>query len=703
MAVNYDKKIRVHQFRKRATKYLENLSKRQLNILYSYTAGVNQGVNDLSAKPFEYWLLNKPTVVWRPEDSLLVLYSMYIDLQYEDGKRERVLGQLQANLMPDVFAFLTPKGSKWDAALDNTNYSPPPIPDNGFELAPVLNLLSSAPNQFKLFDSDHEANVGSNNWAVSGDVSTTGSAIVADDMHLGLGVPNIWYRASFRYQEDGKKIRVDGVTLPGTPAMVVGSNHHVAWGFTNSYGDWNDVVRLKLNDKGDKYMTPNGFQSFDVETEVILVSGQPAQEVEIKKTIWGPVIGRDHDGTYLALRWVAHDKEGINFNMLQLELSEDIEQSMDIAARSGIPAQNMVTGDKFGNIGWTIAGAIPRKFGASNSTRLGWSIPQDWSKGQLGWNGYLEPDEYPRVTNPKQDRVWTANSRVVGGRDLELIGNGGYALGARSQQIRDSLQSKSTFSEQDLLNIQNDDRAIFLTRWHQFLLDDVLNYDFVQAEDLSDLMLHLQNWQQRASVDSVGYLFVRTFRLNIRNALFAKLEESIQSNAMLSDVSFSLRPIRHQLEIPMWQMINEQPEHLLPEPYQSWPTFFQQMVRQTLEELTTKYGTLDEATWGAHNTLKIQHPMSKAIPALGWLLDMSAAQASGDSYMPRVQGRGFGASQRLVVSPGFEQNGILHMPSGQSGHPLSPYYGTGHKDWIEGISSPLLPGVTKHKLFFVPQ
>lgn len=701
LAVDYDKEIRNHQFRKRAEQYSQQLNPAHQELLLSYTTGVNQGLKELSSKPFEYWILNKQPLPWRKEDSLLVLYSMYLDLQYQDGQRERTLGALKANLMPDVYQFLNPAGSQWDAAIDGTQFQPSPMPSSNFDLAPMIETLpiSKTSHPFKTLV---EPLVGSNNWAVGGEISETGSAIVADDMHLGISVPNIWYRASMRYQSAEGPIRLDGVTLPGLPAQVVGSNGKVAWGFTNSYGDWNDVIQLTVSEDERQYLTPDGYQDFQTDTELVLVSGQTPVNHEVRNTIWGPVIGRDANGKLLAMRWVAHDLEGINFNLLDLELANDVEQAIEIANSTGIPAQNFMVGDSKGNIAWTIAGPMPEKFGLSNSDAHGWAVPQDWSKGDKGWRGYLTSEQYPKVINPDHHRLWTGNSRVVGNQMLEKIGNGGYALGARSQQIRDDMFALEQFSEQDLLDIQNDDRAVFLQPWQQLLLNQVLTFDFVAEENLAELVGYIENWQGRAAVDSVGYLFVREFRLNLRDQLFNPITKGFEAQQSLSEKTFSLRPIRHQLEIPMWQMIEQQPSHLLPGGFSSWQALLQQTVRETLTELQSEYGSLQQATWGARNTLKIQHPLSKAVPPLGYLLDMPAAEVNGDSYMPRVQGPAFGASQRLVVSPGHEERGILHMPSTQSGHPLSPFYGVGHQDWVEGNASPLLPGKPEYKLTFVP-
>lgn len=702
LALPHDKKIRVHQFRKRVSDYVNALTVEQQQVLKQYTKGVNDGLSQLATKPFEYLLLSTSPKPWLEQDSLLVLYSMYMDLQHEYGEREATLSALAELLPKDLYQFLTPEGSNWDAAIDNTSYTSAAIPKSSFP-AKQEQTTAKLTKPFDLFPDQQQGLKGSNNWAVAGSISTTGSAIVADDMHLGISVPNIWYRTSLRYQHQGKNISLDGVSLPGTPAIVVGSNHHVAWGFTNSYGDWSDLIKLVLNEDKTQYLTPQGFKPFTSEQELIEIKGEVSQRVVVQLTEWGPVVGTDHLGNLLAMRWVAHDEEGINFNLLNLERAEDVLQAMKIAHTAGIPAQNIMLGDKQGNIAWTVAGAIPQKFGLDNTGSQGWAIAQDWSDGSVGWSGYLASEQYPSVVNPVDHKLWTGNSRVVGGSMYQKIGNGGYALGARSQQIRDGLRAKNNFSEQDLLAIQNDDRAIFLTPWHQFIMEQVFTDEFVEAHQLATSKSLLQNWQARASIDSVGYLFVSEFRLNLQTALFAPIADLLEQHKTEQTLPFSLRTIRHQLEVPMWQLLTEQPQHLIPEGFDTWQAFSQHIALSTHNQLTEKYGDITKATWGARNTTKIQHPLSKAIPALSWLLDMPSEPVNGDTYMPRVQGVAFGASQRMVVSPGYEQDAIFHMPSSQSGHPLSPYYGKGHSDWVKGIASPLLPQQEKYKLEFLPK
>ncbi len=704
LALDYDRSIRRHRFRERAREIVNTLPKTQSELLKAYTRGVNQGLKYLGTEPFEYLLLQQAPVQWREEDSVLAIFSMYIDLQYHDGQRERSLGLMKAILSADVYAFLDPKGSIWDAAIDKSQLTAAPMPVNAWPAASASVIKSTTNTAIveKLFSHNFFSNKneqvdefpGSNNWAISGNISSTGSAIVANDMHLGIRVPNTWFRARIEYIQNNKQISVTGATLPGTPNMVIGSNGNIAWGFTNSYGDYSDIIVLQTSADNSKYATPEGEVAFTFHKQIIAIKDEQPVEITIKETIWGPVIGKNHQGELLAYRWVAHDKQAVNLTATELELAQSVKQAFDIAARSGIPAQNMVVGDKTGNIGWTIMGPIPKKIGHIGET------PTYWHTGNNGWQGYLTAEQYPRIFNPKGDRLWTANSRVVGGKLLEKIGNGGYALGARAGQIRDDLFALKQFDEKALLAIGLDDRALFLQRWKTFLLKKVLTEQAItKHDDFSQVKSILQAKKQlSASVDSVSYRLVRNFRLNVRDLVFSEL------NATLTklDDGYKFRSIRHQIETPLWQLINQQNNNFLMRPLASWSAVFNKALQKTIDDMKTtadeESQLLSTATWGQQNTSSIRHPLSKAVPFIGKWLDMPANAISGDSYMPKVQGKAFGASERMVVSPGHEATGIFHMPTSQAGHPWSPYYGKGHKDWEQGIASPFLPGETKYKL-----
>ncbi len=529
---------------------------------------------------------------------------------------------------------------------------------------------------------------GSNNWAVAGSLTDGEGAIVANDMHLGITTPNVFYRARLR-TTDSAQIDLNGVTLPGAPILVAGSNGKVAWGNTNSYGDWTDAVIVRPGDQPGTYMTPDGPRKYTVYAESIAVKGGEADVLEIRETIWGPVRDDNPDpDREIAVSWIAHHAEGVSLSHLDLETVADVDAAMRVANTIGMPPQNFVVGDASGNIGWTIAGRIPRREGYDPL------LPADWSESG-GWSGWLTPAEYPRVKNPESGRIWTANARVVDAAALELVGDGGYDLGARARQIRDGLFASDNFSPQDMLAVQLDDRALFLVRWQELLLA-TLNAVAVDGNGARSSYRQLvDQWVPRASTDSVGYRLVRGFRSEVRNRVFTMMMQPVLAN--YGDDT-ELR-ISNQFEGPLWRLVTEKPRHLLTDNYESWEDLLIRSVDSNIEYYEEHYEDgLDRRTWGERNTAAIRHPLSRAIPLLSGWLDMPSEQLPGDSNLPRAQGPSFGASERFAVSPGSEADGYLHMPAGQSGHPLSDYYRAGHDDWVRGRPSTFLPGDAVHTL-----
>jgi len=483
-AVDWDRFIRVHRLRAVAEARWASTSGGDRKLLEAYAAGVNAGLQGLDASPFEYLLLRQQPRSWQPEDTVLVTLAMFIELQDEDGSRESSYGVLKDLVPEPLFELLTAQGTEWDAPIVGDALLIPPIPSaEVFDLRD-LSISGTEDEGMEGIGEDGEQVPGSNNWAVSGSLSRTGSAILADDMHLGISVPNTWYRAMLRWQDPeapGGVRWVCGVTLPGTPYVVVGSNGRIAWGFTNSYGDWLDLVEIEmLPEHGETYTTPDGPRELEHLTEIIRVHGGEDVELEVKQTIWGPLIDSDHQGRPRALRWTAHEPGAVNFRITELVAAGTVEEALEIANRTGIPPQNFVCADSAGSIGWTIIGLIPRRIGAD------WRLPSSWSSGAKKWQGWLHPEEYPRVVNPPSGRLWSANNRVVGGEKLDIVGDGGFALGARARQIRDDLMDSDSFDEMDLLAIQLDDRAVFLGRWQELLLevlsDEVIAGDPGRAE-----------------------------------------------------------------------------------------------------------------------------------------------------------------------------------------------------------------------------
>jgi penicillin G amidase len=541
------------------------------------------------------------------------------------------------------------------------------------------------------------AALGSNNWAVSGAHTADGRAIVANDMHLTIRVPNTWYRASMEWSDQSaasEPHRLVGVTLPGVPTLVAGSNTHIAWGFTNTWADWGDLVELDIDPSNpNRYRTPDGWRDFEQFDETIAVAGEVAQHEQVKWTIWGPVLGPDHRGRLRAYSWVAHAGDRLADAVTPLESAQTIEQAFDEANGLGTPGQNLVVADRSGRIGWSVYGAIPRRVGMDGV------LPASWADGSRGWKGWLDRAEYPRIVNPPDGRIWTANARVVGGDMLAKLGDGSYEMGVRARQIHERLMARDRFTARDMLAIQMDASSEFLDRWRTLLLDALAPAALAGHSDRADLRRIVENgWNWRASPDSAAYGFVHRFR----DLLSERIIAFVLSECYEADQTFDYATVRRR-EGPIWKMVTEKPMHLLDPQYATWD----QLIVSTIDEVIAEAkqrgpSALSEHKWAEYNVTMFRHPLSPAIPFLGRWLDMPVKPLAGDMYTIQVHSGSVGASDRMVVSPGHEEEGIMHMPTGQSGHPLSPFYSNSHEAWVNGDPTPFLPGAPEHSLVLTP-
>lgn len=612
-------------------------------------------------------------------DSLLVIAEMYAMLQlrslqgaFDDSALRTLLQARHGRESGDaVFRWLRPRGGEWDAALDGSCIAPITAPEPAsIDTRRVRAAALAAP----AFDETHLP--GSNNWAVAGGLSTHGAALLANDMHLNHSVPNLWFRAEIHLS--GAPVRrIAGVTLPGVPAVIAGSNGDIAWGFTNAYGRWFDWVPLEASEQ------------LETIEEIIEVKGAEAVRLAVPMSRWGPV-AREWRGRKYALWWIAHQPEAIDARFTAIMDATTLADALNIAQSSGIPHQNIVLADRTGGIAWTIAGrmfarppAAAVAAAATGATRAGFATPD--SPTPL----WLAPDAYPVIRNPAGQRLWTANNRVLGGEGGAAIGDGGVDLGARAGQIRDRLKEKNRFTEKDLYAIQLDDEARFMKRWA----------DLLSASPATEITTLMRHWNGRADTDQAGYRLVRAFRQNV----LAELWKAWIAAALPDDGASGLKlGPDGRFEYAAWQALSSKAPHLLPSGFASWDDFLAAQASASARELKAAAGSLAAATWGRRNEARIHHPFSRVIPMAGWFLNMPPAPLAGDAHMPRVAAPAFGASERLVVAPGHEDLAILTMPGGQSGHPLSPFYGAGHGAWLAGETTPLLAGPARHRLTLHP-
>ncbi|HTO03794.1 MAG TPA: penicillin acylase family protein, partial [Opitutus sp.] len=671
----------------------------------------------LGAKPFEYILARAEPAPWKIEDSLLIVYAMILDLQDSSNDYELSMATLRDRLGMEALAFFAPLQTPNDAALDHSTAPLPPIPGPkliNLRSKPAAELSRTrAPSTFS--SASAEVQPGSNSFALSGRHTASGAAMLANDPHLDLRIPNIWYRAVLEWPVEPSgatpRNRVVGVSLPGLPFIVLGSNGHVAWGLTHAYADTSDLVAVDLNPVSKNlYKDPerDGLVEIEIRRDTLQIKGGGTELIETEWTHWGPIVARDFRDRPLAHRWVAHDPAATNLNYLRLESARNVTEAIEIAQNSGIPAHNFMVADRAGDIGWTIAGKFPKRVVFDGR------LPVSWNFGDRSWQGFVPAAEIPFASTARPPtatsaaqaafadvvstgRLWTANNRLVGGANLALLGDGGYAPAARGRQIRDRLATLEAATPRDFLAMQLDDRGLFLEPWHTLLLSVLTPERIAEKDSRGELRRLIENWEGRATVDSVSYRLVRNFRAATADlALTPIFADCVEVMPDFDWHEFDFEPA-------LWVMLEQQPSHLLAPEYTSWDELLLAAADDVVAQTSARVA-LDRATWGERNTARIVHPLADSLPlGLGRWLNLPKDQLPGDIHMPLIQNPSFGASMRLVVSPGREHEGLFHMPGGQSGHPLSDFYRAGHAAWVKGEPMPLLPGETMHMLHLTPE
>ncbi len=696
-ALDHDRQQRIHRPRVRAKRALEQAAPAEVALLKAYAEGVNAGLDALRVRPPEYLALRVAPRHWQLEDTFLLVYAMFADLHDTGGWGDYPQSVLRQAFSPAARAFFSSPDTRWSAALDGSKLPAPPVPQPEDFSIQVSNSQARAasPSAGLIADqglepessADREAMgiIGSNNWAVDGRRSGTGAAIVANDMHLALGVPNTWYRARLLYHDPQLGLQdVTGVTLPGTPVVVSGSNRHIAWGHTASCLDVTDLVELEFDPANPlRYRTPSGWRELEAATELIRVRNRTNVVVEVAETIWGPIITRGEKR--YALACTIYDPQAVNMGLVRVEQTRDVESALRAANLSGTPVNNFVVGDRAGHIGYSLLGRLPNRDGFDGVA------PCSWADGSRGWEGWLPPEQYPRVLDPTNGVLWTANNRTLGCPEYAVL-HCDPDNGARARQIRDDLLALDHPSEQSLWSLYRDDRALFLEPWQKLMLSTLdagsaTNADWRTASRL------VASWGGRAALDSQGYRLVRAFRDRTLELLFEPV------NRALARFDGAMRIYN---EDAAWAMLTARPAHLLNPKFGTYDRLLEEAASRLFAELKDRHIALTNATWGARNRLGIQHPLSRAVPRLGHWLDMPDVAVSGDSHMPKVHAPGFGVSERMIVSPGHEENGLFNMPGGQSGHFLSPFYRSEMDAWLKIAPEPFLPGAPEHVLNLVP-
>jgi penicillin amidase len=690
---------RVLGLRQVAEMAVSRLSARDRQYMEAYARGVNAYIAEHQRSlPLEFRVLRYSPREWSPVDSFLV-GAMMAEMLNHYGYRDKLEREkLGAKLGPELTADLFPTTSGRDILPNGERPIIPGTDTNGTEdgldpdahrrhrrghLHAALDPLRGKHIPARAGDSP-ELVPGSNNWVVSGAHTVSGKPLLANDMHLPHRIPNTWYEvhlASGDYD-------VTGVSLPGLPAVIVGHNQRIAWGFTNLGPDVEDLYVESFNGQGE-YLTPLGWQKPALRHEIIRVRGGRDQALDVLVTRHGPVITPAlRDGArQLALRWTIYNSTGFSYPFFDLNMARNWEEFRHALSQMGSPGQNVVYADVDGHIGYQATGLVPIRAAGDGLT------PANGSDDTHEWKGYIPFDALPRFYDPPSGILATANQRVTP-NDYPYAIATDWGSPYRAERIRRVLREEKKFTAADMLALQNDvesDVDHFFAERFVYAVDSWPKAS-PRAREAAEL---LRKWDGQMKADSAAAAIERHARRNLYQTLLeSKLGDEAGQYAWFNSGVWLETVVLHQL--PRW----------LPAQYGSYEELLCSAIEKTVGRAPREL-----AAWryGDEFPVEIEHPLYGKVPLLKRWAGTGRQPQSGSGDTVKQVGRGFGPSQRLTVDLANFDATTLNIVNGQSGNLFSPYFNDQWEAWYAGATF-ALPYTAKatqhsaaHRLMLEPQ
>ncbi|MCC6956655.1 MAG: penicillin acylase family protein [Anaerolineales bacterium] len=696
------------------------LSESARNYLRNYANGINVFIKRRKL-PVEIALLKYRPEPWRVADTLGWIKMMAWSLSV-NWEAELLRAQLIARLGPEKAAELeAPHLARWP-------YIIPPGTDYSKLNYDVLERV----NQTRPFSGPSPyAGLGSNNWVLAGALTQTGMPYLANDMHLGISVPAIWYENHLCAPD----VTLAGVTFPGIPGVVSGHNGNVAWGFTNGFPDVQDLYleRLRRTETGEVEAEYNGkWEKAQVLHETIHVHGEEPVQHEVIITRHGPIITELAPDLCadqpVALRWTALDPDDMIETLFNIAAAKDAEQFRSGLKSWATPAQNIVYADTGGDIGYVLAGKIPlRKKGRGRTPVPGWTDEYEWS-------GYIPYDLLPQLQNPEQGYIVTANQRVFDASypvDLELE----PISGDRAQRITEMILDQSQRPEADKIDLafikhMQFDQISPSARNIVKVLSGMRTHDSAHSEESeTHQILHLlHHWDGKLSPDgpeaAIYQVLIRKIAaLMLKDKLDPPGKDQVVSTDSLEAPAPGARPAELDLTArfmgkgptPVLAQTGLFGERWLPwlsdqlnKPDSPWFDLGSGETRDdvifaalelTLQELKQRFGPAPtDWAWGKIHQLRFQHSLGSN-PLMGSVFnlgpfpiggDHTTVWATGSSYHNLDSAQVVGPVYRMIVDLSNLDNSVSVLAPGQSGNPASPHYKDQIAGWFNSGYHPML-------------
>ncbi|MCY4406333.1 MAG: penicillin acylase family protein [Rhodospirillaceae bacterium] len=662
-----------------AERNFEMLSRDTQAIYEAYAAGVNAWLETRSGLlPLEFQLLGHEPEPWRPADSLVWLKIMAWDLgdNFSDELlRARLAGKLDREQLQDLWAQHPEDPPMGPHALT------PAFESGGIDFAALDASVQGAAPALRA------SGLGSNAWVLSGEFTESGKPLLANDPHLGLEIPSVWYLAHISTPE----FEVVGATLPGLPFPLLGRTETLAWGFTNTGPDVQDlfIERIDPNDPA-RYLAPEGSLPFEIRSETIEVSGGDAIELTVRETRHGPVISDvlDESGEYLesghvlAFSWTALDDDDLSAQALvRATTAADWQGFVEALRDLAVPQQNIVFADRDGNIGYVAPGRVPiRAAGQGHMPAPGWTGTHDWVDR-------IPFEELPHATNPVSGRIVSANNRMVA-LDYSHYLTDDWAAPYRARRIEALLDARPKHDVASFSAIQQDLVSLAAARLTPVLLD--------LAEPSNDAMRQalamLGGWDhgmQRARTEPLIYM---AWLRELMRVLFADELGPVFEDYWKIRIEVIHRALGERRQ---WC------DDVTTQEVESCAEAVSRALELSLEHLAATYGDdMEDWRWGEAHAVHMKNRILGEIPVIGSWFEVTmptggekeTVKAGGfDVADPdRPFSQNHGAGYRAVYDLGDPERSVFVISTGQSGNPLSSHYEDYARLWRDGRYVPML-------------
>jgi len=717
-----DKNFRTMGFARAAERDAAQLDAETRENMEAYARGVNRFIEQHGKNlPLEFSLLKYRPRPWVPSDTLAISGYMYLTLTNtweEELTRAKVTERVGADRAKDLFAEnaamdhfvigdpeIPNDGSKGAHARADNNSDDEDDDDDDMKPDTVLkaqagailhpseeppyvdltsallalghsgsqrsrsasrahstdSLLPAVGEFLQASSSEIRHGLGSNNWVVSGAHTASGKPLLANDTHLELSVPPIWYELHLT----APGWNVKGVTLPGAPLVVIGHNDKVAWGVTNNGADVQDLYIETFNPAApDEYRVKGVWTKAQFVEEIIRVRGQPDEHFSVVLTRHGPVVRRDGDKAY-ALRWTATEPGGLVSNYNLLGKAKNWEEFRNVMKKIWGPAQNVVYADVQGNIGYIMGARVPiRKKGHGE-------VPVPGDTDDYEWTGYVPFEQLPQAFNPESGLIVTANARVVG-PDYKPYLTDRWEEPYRTARIYDLLHDKHDLRPQDMLKVQTDTYSY---------PDSFVGGQLVAAAKIAKpkdlraqkLIEGLKDWNGIADANSPEVPFVEGAR---HAALRLVLQPYLGNETGL----YQWRTVAF-----LQRILTDRPAKWLPSQFKSYDELLAAAADDSVAKMAaeTRSEKIEDWPWKRFDALNMLHPLGRE-GLLKRLLSITGKAQSGTRYSVRAASRDHGPAMRFVADLGDWDDSILLIPAGESGQPGSSHYSDQFSYWLDG-------------------